>query len=150
MGAFNAYEIKQLKTKFQELESGHNMLVCVSEKHNEQITDIHKTMGQIIEVVHLMAEYNPAILMMQIAEQLDIFEDRITATTNAIQQLHHRRLAVDLLSPEQMEIMHNSLEAVALQEGFHNQAEHISDYFQIELTLGNWQRYCYYCSCTLH
>ena len=64
-----------------------------------------------------MAEYNPGILMMQIDEQLDKFEDRVTLITNAIQQLHHRRLAVDVLSPEQMEIMHNSVETIALQEG---------------------------------
>ena len=33
-----------------------------------------------------------------------------------------------------MEILHNSVETVALQEGFHNQAEQISDYFQVEAT----------------
>ena len=134
MGAFNAYEIRQLKLKFQELESGHNMLVRVTETHAGQINDIHSTMKRIIEIVHYMAEYNPGILMMQIDEQLEKFEDRVTLITNAIQQLHHRRLAVDVLSPEQMEIMHNSVETIALQEGFHNQVEHISDYFQIEVT----------------
>jgi hypothetical protein len=27
MGAFNAYKIQQLKSKFQEISNGHNMLV---------------------------------------------------------------------------------------------------------------------------
>ena len=93
------------------------MLVRVTETHSGQINDIHSTMKRIIEIVHYMAEYNPGILMMQIDEQLDKFEDRVTLITNAIQQLHHRRLAVDVLSPEQMEIMHNSVETIALQEG---------------------------------
>ena len=81
-----------------------------------------------------MAEYNPAILMMRIEEQLDIFEDRVTLVTNAIQQLHHRRLAVDLLTPEQMEILHTSVQSVAQEIGFHKPAKYISDYFQIEAT----------------
>ena len=134
MGAFNAYEIQQLKTKLQDLGEGHNSLVQVTRTHNEQINDIHRTMKQIIEIVHLMAEYNPTKLMQEIDEQIAKFEDRVTQITNAIQQLHHRRLAVDLLTPKQMEILHSEVESVAIQEGFHNQAQHISDYFQIEAT----------------
>jgi hypothetical protein len=49
-----------------------------------------------------MAEYNPGLIQLQIAEQLDIFEDRVRIITNAIQQLHHHRLAVDLLTPKPM------------------------------------------------
>ena len=41
---------------------------------------------------------------------------------------------MDLLSPEQMEILHSHVNAVALEEGFHNQAERASDYFQMEVT----------------
>jgi hypothetical protein len=47
-----------------------------------------------------MAVYNPGLLQLQISEQLDLFEDKVTIFTNAVQQLHHCRLAVDLLSPE--------------------------------------------------
>jgi hypothetical protein len=60
-----------------------------------------------VDVIDLIAKYDPGLLQLQISEQLDIFEDRVTIITNAIQQLHHCRLAVDLLTPEQMEIMHN-------------------------------------------
>ena len=78
MGAFNAYEIRQLKQKFQTLSEAHNTLVGVTESNTGQINDIHKSLKQIVELVHTMAEYNPAILMMRIDEQLDIFEDRVT------------------------------------------------------------------------
>jgi hypothetical protein len=46
-------------------------------------------------------------------EQPDIFEERVTIITNAIQQLRHCRLAVDLLCPEQMEIMQNAVTKIA-------------------------------------
>ena len=35
MGAFNAYEIQQLKYKFNNLHSGHNMLVRVTNQHED-------------------------------------------------------------------------------------------------------------------
>ena len=134
MGAFNAYEIKLLKTKFQEMSLGHNMLVRVTQQHDKDIHEMRESLKSIVDVIDLMAEYNPGLLQLQISEQLDIFEDRVTIITNAIQQLHHRRLAIDLLTPDQMEIMHDAVNKIAHDEGFHNQAEKVSDYYQIEVT----------------
>jgi hypothetical protein len=59
-------------------------------------------------------------LQLQISDQLDLFEDKVTIKANAVQQLHHHILVVDLLSPEQMEIMHNAVTKVAHGEDFHN------------------------------
>ena len=42
MGAFNAYEIQQLKSKFQDLSQGHNMLVCVTQQHNNDINQMRQ------------------------------------------------------------------------------------------------------------
>ena len=134
LGAFNAYEIQQLKAKFSDLSQGHNMLVRVTQQHDKDIHQLKKSLKSIIDVIHLMSEYNPGLLQLQITEQLDIFEDRVTIITNTIQQLHHRRLAVDLLTPEQMEIMHEAVNKIAADEHFHNQAEKLSDYYQIEVT----------------
>ena len=54
--------------------------------------------------------------------------------TNAVQQLHHRRLAVDLLFPAKMKAMHKSVMDAAQQDGFHPLTTQISDYFQIEVS----------------
>jgi hypothetical protein len=54
--------------------------------------------------------------------------------TNTIQQLHHHRLAIDLLTPEQMAIMHKAVQKVALEEKFNSQAKKITDYYQIEVS----------------
>jgi hypothetical protein len=81
-----------------------------------------------------MAEYNPGLIKLQISEQLDNFEDRVTIITNAIEQLHYNRLAIYLLSPEQMEIRHTAATNIFKNEDFHNQAEKLSNYYQIEVT----------------
>jgi hypothetical protein len=70
MGAFNAYEIQQFKSKVNNLHSGHNMLVRVTNKHGEDIKNLSDNMQSIMEVIDLMAENHPGLLMMQIGEQL--------------------------------------------------------------------------------
>jgi hypothetical protein len=75
-----------------------------------------KSLRAIVKLIDLMAEYNPGLLQLKISEQKDIFEDRVTVITNTIQKLHHHRLAIDLLSPDQMEIMHKAVQKVAMEE----------------------------------
>jgi hypothetical protein len=91
-------------------------------------------MQSIMEVIDLMAEYNPGLLMMQIGEQLDDFKDRVIVLVNAVQQLHHRRLTMDLLTPEQIAILHQSVQQKAQEEGFNALATKLSDYYQMETT----------------
>ena len=54
--------------------------------------------------------------------------------TNAVQQLQHRGLAIDLLSPVQMDIMHDSVTTAALEDGFTPLTVQNSDYYQIEVS----------------
>jgi hypothetical protein len=63
--------------------------------------------------------------MMQIGEQQHKFENRVTVLVNAV-QLHHRRLAVDLLTPEQMPILHQAVQEKAQEDSFNALATKIS------------------------
>ena len=134
MGAFNAYEIRQLKSKFNNLSSGHNMLVRVTQKHEKDIQKLAKSMQQVVDVIEKLANYNPGLVNMLISEELQKFQDRVTKVTNAIQQIHHRRLSVDLLTPDQMEIMHKEVLKAAADDGLNSLVQHTSDYFQVEVT----------------
>ena len=87
-----------------------------------------------MDVIDLMAEYNPGLLTMQIGKQLDKFEDRVTVLVNAVQQLHHRRLAIDLQTPEQMAILHLAVQEKAQEERFNAIATKITDHYQMETT----------------
>jgi hypothetical protein len=89
MGAFDAYEIQQLKSKFQNMSHSHNMLVCVTQQHDADIHQMKESLKSIVDVIDLMTEYNLGILQIQVTEHLEIFEDSITNITNAIWQLHH-------------------------------------------------------------
>jgi tRNA (Thr-GGU) A37 N-methylase len=68
MGAFNAYEIQQLKSKFQEMSKCHNMLVCVTQQHNVDLRQMKENPKSIMDVIELMEEYNLGIIQLQITE----------------------------------------------------------------------------------
>jgi hypothetical protein len=56
MGAFNAYAIQQLKSKFNNLHSGHCKLVRVTNQHDEDIKNLSDNMQSVAEVIDLPAE----------------------------------------------------------------------------------------------
>ena len=62
-------------------------------------------MQQVVDVIDKLANYNPGLVNMLISEELTKFQDRVTKVTNAIQQMHHRRLAVDLQMPRIQDLM---------------------------------------------
>ena len=134
MGALNAHEIRQLKIKFNTLSEQHNMLVRVTQVHDGEIMELTRNMVKIVEVLDFMAEYNPGLLVMKIDVELSRFYNRVIVLTNAVQQLHHRRLSVDLLSPKQMIAMHESVMEAAHEDGYHPLTTQISDYYQIEVS----------------
>jgi hypothetical protein len=51
MGAFNAYEIQQLKSKFQEMSNMHNMLVRVTQQHDVDIPQMKESLASIVDVI---------------------------------------------------------------------------------------------------
>jgi hypothetical protein len=44
------------------------MLIRVTNQHDEDIKKLSDNLQSIMEVIDLMAEYNPGLLMMQIGE----------------------------------------------------------------------------------
>ena len=132
MGMYNTYEISVLKTRLNEVEKNHNLLVHVTQKQEEQINRITENMNSIIQLIQMMIKFNPTLISEQIASQINLFETRVTIATNAVQQLQHRRLAVDLLDTNQLDEMHIAISKVATERGYKLMTERISDYFQIE------------------
>ena len=90
MGAFNAHEISQLKKQFNSFSEGHNILVHVIQQHVNDIKSLLMHINDTASTIEILAEYNPALMMMKIEEQLDQSRNLVFVLTNAIQQLQHR------------------------------------------------------------
>ena len=70
MGAFNAHEIHQLKKQFYYVPEGHNMLVRVTQQHYNDIKSLVMNIRDFAAAIEIMAEYNPAFIVMKIEEQI--------------------------------------------------------------------------------
>ena len=132
LGMYNAYEINVLKSRLNEQGRNHNLLVHVTEKQERQIQRITENMNVISQIIKMMVEYNPALIAAQIAAQLDLFESRLNRATSAVQQLQHRRLAIDLLDTHQLSEMHSAILEVATKRGYELMPQRLADYFQLE------------------
>ena len=87
MGALNACEIQQLKSKCLNLSQVHNMLVQITQQHDKDINQMKQELKSIVDVIDSMAKYKPGLLQQQISKQLDMFEDQITVITSTTQQI---------------------------------------------------------------
>ncbi len=132
MGIYNTWEINKLKERLNESDKNHNLLVHVTQRQEEQIGRITENMNAICLLIQLMTASNPALIAEQISAQISLLETRLTMATNAVQQLQHRRLAVDFLDTWQLEEMHKAVGEVAKDRGYTLMPERISDYFQLE------------------
>ena len=132
MGMYNMYEISKLKERLNDMDKNHNLLVHVTERQEEQINRITENMNAICLLIKLMTEFNPALIAEQITAQINLFETRLTMATNAVQQLQHRRLAVDFLDTLQLEEMHKAVQVIANSRKYTLMPERLSDYFQLE------------------
>ena len=56
MGAFNSHEIRQLKKQFNSLSEGHNMLVHVTQQHDNDMKSLLMNIKDIATAIEIMAE----------------------------------------------------------------------------------------------
>ena len=134
MGIYSQIQINKLQTELGDLANKHNMLIQVTDKHEVMLMDLIESMEGVIETLNYMNEYNPGLIYAQINEQVVEFMERITKLENAVQQLQHRRLAVDLLDKDQLKVLHEAVLQLAAKEGYQILPERIGDYFQIEVS----------------
>jgi len=132
LGIYTAVEIGILKSKLNELSKNHNLLVHVTKRHEEQIARLTENMNAICTLLKLMIRFNPSLISAQIEAQLRLFEMRLEKVYNVVQQLQHRRLAVDYLDTYQLSEMHQAVTDIAEKRGYTLLPERLSDYFQLE------------------
>ena len=132
MGMYNTWEIEKLKGRLNVMDKNHNLLVHVTQRQEEQVHRITENMNSICVIIQKMMQFNPTLIAEQITAQIDLFATRLTMATNAVQQLQHRRLAVDFLDTTQLEEMHKAISDIATERGYTLLPERLADYFQLE------------------
>ena len=134
MGIYNAHQIRQLQAQLNAQADAHNKLVEVVQQHDTEIEQLDSGVSSLITALGATVYHNPAFMSVQLSRLIRQLNHRLDIATHVIQQAQHRRLAVDLLPPEQLVSLYNKLAAQARQNGCNLLTSQPSDLFQIELS----------------
>lgn len=132
LGLYTAIEMKSLRRALSELQDQQCLLVQVTNEHDIRLKEMASDLVRITDVIELFIKNNPTVLFAQLEEQIDLLAARMQQAMQVVQQLQHRRMAVDFLSGEQLLNMHQELQAMAKSQDLTLLPVQMSDYFQLE------------------
>ena len=135
MGIYNTAQIEYLKTQLTEIKENTGRLFSVVDNHESAIQDLEAGLNMLTGFMIQLFEQNPALLDARFSRIENQLRDRIRQATHALQAAQHRRLSVDLLSPNQVHEMFNKLNSRAAEFNCELLVKFPSDLLQLEVSL---------------
>lgn len=132
MGLYNQAQINALRRELYSTIDAHNRLVEVVSQHDQLISEIDQQVVELTNILHITLLQNPGYTSARLARIENQIKSRLNIAIHTIQQAQHRRLAVDLLSAEQLNILFVKLQEQAVLNGCQLLVQHRSDLFQLE------------------
>lgn len=132
LGMYNIAEIKQLQSQVGNLNEQTKLLMEISLKQEKAIQELLISIDNVNSALQGLIVHNPSVLQARLSHQISMFKKKVRQTIHIIQELQHRRLAVDYLSKDELSSMHEALKQQAHVLGYELLPEKITDYFQLE------------------
>jgi hypothetical protein len=134
MGLYTNYQLKTISNRVQNMEITQNLLIHLTRQHSWQLERLVNVTGTLRNQLIHYTTINPQIIYIEFDEVVTQVEERVTRLVNVVQQLQHRRLAVDWLTQPQLEALHKTIIAYTDEHNYALLTTHPSDYFQLELS----------------
>ena len=135
MGIYNSVQIEYLKSQLTEIKENTGRLFSVVDNHETAIQDLEAGMNLLTSYMIQLFEQNPALLDARFSRIENQLRDRIRQATHALQAAQHRRLSVDLLSPNQVHTMFERLNTRAAEFNCDLLVKFPSDLLQLEVSM---------------
>ena len=132
MGLFNSIETKRIATRVSTLEHAQSLVYQVTQRQERELNILQENFLTLTAQLQNFIEFNPALFYAKLNDQLLEFEMHVNRIINTIQQLQHRRLAVDWLDDQQLHNLHQSVSNYAKVQKYTLLTHQLSDYFQLE------------------
>jgi len=132
MGLYNKDQINLVRKDLYTVIDSHNRLVELVQSQEETISTITAQVDDLTTILHLTVLQNPGYTSVRLSRIENQIKMRLNIAIHTIQQAQHRRLAVDFLSAEQLNILFVKLNEQAVQNGCQLLINHRSDLFQLE------------------
>ena len=134
MGLYTSLELGHIKDRLTNIEKSHNLLVHLSNQQDLFTLALTKDIAVLKETMELMLTYDTGTLYAQLDKIMSQWEQRLQQLNNILQQAQHRRLAIDTLTPTQLNLLHQSVLSQAATLNRQLLTHQPSDYFQLELS----------------
>ena len=134
MGLYSAYQIYNLVNKVKDMSQTQDLLVHLSQEHSQALSSLSKLLDETTQNLLSYTQLNPQIVYIGFSESIMQLEDQAQKVINAVQQLQHRRLSIDWLDTQQLELLHKTIQTYTELHHFVPLTNKISDYFQLELS----------------
>ena len=132
MGLYNHRQLKQLQQELQGSIRDQRRLIALAGAANAGQPKMSTLSEKTNFWTHKFRLFSGTAIFSILSQQKDIIEVELRRIQAAIQQAHHRRLAIDLLSPPQLASLFDALSHRAAELGSELLLERPSDLFQIE------------------
>jgi hypothetical protein len=134
MGLYNRQQIDRLRTDMKVMIQKHDKLVEVVEKQIITQGELQESLKELEKHLVFATLNNPAYTLSSINLVEDYFREQLQRITHVLQSAQNRRLAIDLLSPNQLADLYDSLIAKSERNGYQLLTNHPSDLFQVEVS----------------
>ena len=132
MGMYSQYQIDKLWSQVDGLRSEHNQLVEVVAENRASITKLEGQMKELNKSLAVLGKLNSGIVVSEISSMYRDLHAALEIAVHTVQQAMHRRLAIDLLTPDDLDKIFEDLTEISLAQGFHLLTEKPSDLLQVE------------------
>ncbi len=134
LGMYSSVEVGLIKAKIGSLENAHNLLVHLTKQHDIFLSEITQDLDLFRNAIELMLTYDSGVLYARLDRIVSQWEARVAKIVNALQQAHNGRLAIDFLTPTQLQLLHQSSLELAAENNVQLLPQQPSDYLQLEVS----------------
>jgi hypothetical protein len=110
------------------------MLVLLSQKSTHTNREIVKDLDQFLKTIDLMLLHDAGVLYAHLDRIMTQWESQVRMVIDAVQQAQHHRLALNLLDPDQLTLLHQATLELASKHKYQVLPQQLSDYFQLDVS----------------
>ena len=141
LGVYSAVEISNLKNRLAQMDGVLKNLIIMGTKHEEKFVAITSELERMVQEasnmqvsIYDLQQHVPLRFYAKVHEEVEMVGEKVRSIVNAVQQLQHRRLSIDLIDHVDMKRMYEEVKQLAEKSHHALLSKHFSDFYQLEVT----------------
>ena len=134
MGLYNAHQLGKLRNEIATVKQVQERLITVAVNHEKRLSKAEEEIWAIRTSIAIETAVNAPLAVARLTRILTNLGDLLQTIIHAAQQAQHHRLALDLLSPSELEALFQDVAHKAELYKYQLLIQQPTDLFQIEVS----------------